>query len=215
MSYLRVSGRIIGMLSTTINASKISSVSKLIQGIMAGMLLSATGQVSAAPQQTALSEVIAPECTLSASPVVMDFGTRSRGQLQDSATGRFSFGSRTVGVSASCTISRAMLVRIEGPAKGGKFSWGNADSQLRVSVRDAQVDGKEVQFRRTTTTSHSSDHDMLVHPGDTLIFTRDQEAIRGRNLTLTLQIEPMAGQHDARPLRQGSLETSIHVALVP
>ncbi|ESN53170.1 hypothetical protein [Enterobacter sp. MGH 16] len=158
-----------------------------------------------------------PVCAVSAGSGHLDFGKSSRGQLQD-RSGVLSAGSKTITLNADCTLSRAMRLRINGLARGTAFSWGHTDSFLKISIRQALLDGNPVQLQRMSRNGALSggDSDQLsLLPGDIFQPVRSSQPVSGKHLTATLEIEPIIGDKDSRPVQQALSEISLNIALLP
>lgn len=188
-------------------------------GIAAGLILLGAGS-----QWSAMSTVLPatarpdlPVCTVTAGPATVDFGSRTRGQLQDTAGG-LTPGVRRLTVSAGCTLSRVMKLRFDGSARGADFSWGGADSILRFRVSQAQLDGIPVQLQRQDRAGNPEAQGaeaLPFIPGDILMAVKNGLPVHGRQLNITLEIEPVMGERDSRPVRRTYPEGLLRVSLVP
>lgn len=158
-----------------------------------------------------------PVCTVTAGPTTVDFGSRSRGQLQDTSGG-LTPGMRRLTVSAGCTLSRVMKLRFDGPVRGTDFSWGGADSIMRLRVSQTQLDGIPVQLQRLDSAGSPvslGDDNLPFTPGDTLMAVKNGLPVHGRQLNITLEIEPVLGEHDGRPVQRIYPEGSLRISLEP
>ncbi|HIE9359431.1 TPA: hypothetical protein ACXRUV_005095 [Klebsiella quasipneumoniae subsp. similipneumoniae] len=164
-----------------------------------------------------LAQLELPVCSVTASGGHLDFGKSSRGQLQE-LQGGLSAGSKTLTLNADCTLGRVMRLQINGLARGTTFSWGQADSTLKVHIRQVILDGTAVQLQKIghnrERSGENSDRLQLL-PGDTFQPVRGNQPVSGKHLTAMLEIEPIIGDKDSRPVQQMMSETSINVALVP
>ncbi|MEW5558772.1 hypothetical protein AB1287_00655 [Enterobacter asburiae] len=161
-------------------------------------------------------QLILPECTVTAGAGVVDFGSRSRGQLGN-INGGMTPGTRTLLVSASCTLPQVMKLRLDGMARGGSFNWGGADSILRVRALRAQLDGEGVQLQRLNNAGVPEGQpsaSLFITPGDGLMAVHNGLPVHGKQLSVTLEIVPVLGEKDSRPVQRAYPEASLSITLV-
>ncbi|AZD55537.1 hypothetical protein C4K19_3752 [Pseudomonas chlororaphis subsp. aurantiaca] len=142
-------------------------------------------------------------CSLSAGGQVIDYGNLSRWQLQD-ATGSANTltpGKRTLMVSVVCPYTQAMRLTLRGEsAANGNLRYGERGN-MRIALRDAQLDGQSVQFATTTvdgTLNGAPAATLALQPGQTFTAMTAGGVAKGRSLTLRLEIEPVLPEAEAR-----------------
>lgn len=111
-----------------------------------------------------------------------------------------------------------MKLRIEGAARGSDFSWGGADSVLRLTARDGTVDTKAVQLQRLNAAGSPVGQpagSVELAPGDTLVAMRDGVPVGGRQLSVTLDVVPVLGGRDSHPSARADMAQSLDISLVP
>lgn len=207
------------MLMTLISYGRSTRPRALTRFVLAGMLpVMLTGMCEAADVSAvpSVAPPTPPTCSVSGSPVV-DFGSRSRGQLQ-STTGGLTPGTRSLTVSAGCTLARGMKLRINALARGSNFSWSGTDSILRISARQGVLDGKAVQLQRLNAAGSPVGQPadtVTLAPDDTLVAMRDGNPAQGRQFGVTLNITPVTGEQDGRPVQRIYPEATLSITLVP
>lgn len=157
-----------------------------------------------------------PVCTLSAGSGTLDFGSRSRGQLQ-SVPGGMTPGERVMQVSVTCSLAREVKLRVDGPARGGAFSWGGEDSTLRVRVRQARLDGAAVQLQKLSAGGSpvgESQEALDLMPGNGLLAVHGGVPVQGKRLEVMLEVEPVLGERDSHPVQRAYPEALLHFALI-
>lgn len=188
--------------------------------IASGILLMAlvcAGKSHAAVSPQPQMQLTLPECRMTAGSGVVDFGSRSRGQLQNTPGG-MTPGTRTLQLSAACTLPRIMKLRFDGMARGSAFSWGGADSVLRIRALRAQIDGESVQLQKLNGAGNPEgqpEASLSLTPGDGLMAVRNGLPVHGKQLNVTLEVVPVLGEQDSRPLQRAYPETSLGITLVP
>ena len=186
---------------------------------LAGLLLAVTlpGQAQTTGLPPVPPDMSIPACTVTAGSGTVDFGSRSRGQLQQVAGG-LSPGERTIMVSAGCTLPRVMRLRVDGPGRGSAFSWGGTDSALRIRALRAGLDGKPVMLKRLSRAGQPAEperDELILTPGDVLVATDNGQPASGRQLTVTLEVVPVLGERDSRPVHRVYPESTLTISLVP
>lgn len=162
-------------------------------------------------------QVDIPVCTVAAGGGRVDFGSRSRGQLRE-VPGGLTPGTRSLTVSAGCTLARSMKLLISAPARGADFSWGGTDSLLRITARQGVLDGTPVQLQRLNMAGSPEGQaadEVRLAPGETLVAAYKGLPVQGRQFGVTLDITPVTGERDSRPVQRAYPETSLRVTLVP
>lgn len=157
-----------------------------------------------------------PVCTLSAGSGTVDFGSRSRGQL-DNIQGGLTPGTRAITLNAACTPARIIRLRADGIAHSSAFSWGSADSLLRIRARHALMDGAPVRLQGLNGAGSpvgESQEALDLMPGDGLMAIRNGLPAEGRQLSVILEITPVLGEKDSRPVQRIWPEASLHFTVI-
>jgi len=153
---------------------------------------------------------------VTAGPSLMDFGARTRGQLEN-VVGGMSPDKRSLTVNAGCTVAREMKLRFSGAARGNQFSWGGTDSELRVRVRQARLDGNAVQLQRLNNAGSLSGEpadEVDILPEQMLVAVVHGQPITGRQLSVMVDIVPVFGEKDTHPVARMHMDMLLSVALM-
>lgn len=181
------------------------------------MWLACAGKSHAAVSPQPQMPLILPECKVTAGSGVVDFGSRSRGQLRNTSGG-MTPGTRTLQLSAVCTLPRMMKLRLDGMARGNDFSWSGADSILRIRALRAVLDGESVQLQKLNGAGNPEgqpETSLSLTPGDGLMAVRSGLPVYGKQLNVTLEVVPVLGEQDSRPLQRIYPEASLGITLMP
>lgn len=142
-------------------------------------------------------------CNLSLENAVVDYGTMSRGQLQEvaSITRALSPGKRILMVNAVCPYTQAMYLTLRGEAAAnGNLRYGDR-GHMHVHLMDAQLDGQMVQVATTTfdgVLNAQPSSTLTLQPGHTFAAVIGGGVAKGRSLILRLEIEPILPENEAR-----------------
>lgn len=184
--------------------------------LLAVLVLCGGGQVAASVEQPIPMPVLVPQCSVTAGSSAINFDSRSRGQLQTTAGG-MTPGTRTLQIAANCTLSQIIKLRLSGAGHGREFSWGSPDSILRIQVVEAQIDGEPVQLQKLNSAGSPQGQAALsfaLSPGDTLVAMRQGLPMEGRQLSITLELVPVLGEQDSRPVKRIYPQTALNITLV-
>lgn len=174
------------------------------------------GEASQMQSVSIPASVEIPTCSINAGPDTVDFGSRSRGQLQN-IQGGLTPGTRTMTLNAGCTLARTMKIRIDGSARGDKFSWGGTDSILQITASHALLDGKSVQLlliNAAGVPQGKSADALSFAPGEGLVAAMHGVPVSGKQLSMVLEMVPLLGEQDSRPRQRTYPEATLHVNLV-
>lgn len=151
-------------------------------------------------------------CKVSASSEVIDYGSYSRGQLQDAGGQKVSPGKRILMVNAVCPYKKVMRVILHGDkASNGNLRYGNKGS-VTMRLLDAQLDGKSVQVAATKVGSHlrtSVESNILLQPGQGIVAIHNDQPAEGRSFTARIEIEPVMPESDARVSAYQTIESNL------
>lgn len=158
-------------------------------------------------------------CTVAVSSPEVDFGIRSRWQMEDAGPGNvLSPGVRTLTLSVSCPFSQAMHVSLRGdPAQDGNLRYGRAGS-LRLRLLDAQLDGQPVQLTpvsRDRIRQGSEQSSLPLKPGSGVVASRNGSIITGKTFTARMEARPLLPESEARVSSRQQSETRLTLDLIP
>lgn len=159
--------------------------------------------------------IIEPSCDMTAGPSVVDVGVRTRGQMDAVADG-MSPGMRSVTLNVVCEATREMKVRFSGASRHQQFLWGGAESVLRITVRQASVDGNAVQLQRLNLADNGIGEpaeQVGILPEEALITMKNGQPVAGNQLSMIVDIVAVFVGKDARPVERSQMEASLRMAL--
>lgn len=183
----------------------------LIKPIVVSIALVLTSNAIAASQKNhiqpppdmAAQPVQGSRCTVSAGSANIDYGSLTRGQMQN-LSGRGSSltpGLRSLPITVSCPYSRVMTLTINGDrAANGSLRYGEYGS-IRMHLKNAQVDGHSVLLAYTTANGEIigatvSSQELL--PGKSVSAIVNGRPIQGYSLTAELEILPILPERASR-----------------
>lgn len=158
-------------------------------------------------------------CSLSLGGELIDYGTQTRGQLQDSSTASnsVSFGKRTVILSVICPYTQSMRLTIRGQSNAKGYLIFGERGGMAVRILNAQMDGLAVQVAGTTPdgiiNGATSDSRLLL-PGQTFAPAINGKLVMGKAFTAHVEIEPMMPKADARVSGRKTSETKLMLELM-
>lgn len=129
-----------------------------------------------------------PDCTVRFGPTVIDFGTRTRGQLlaQSNQGELLSFGLRRAQATVQCSRPGPLRLELVGPAAdAGLYRFGAGT--LKVRVLNVRVDGKATQWL-SEGQGDGPEADVL-RPGSRLIPVLAGVGIEGQGMEVELELD--------------------------
>lgn len=167
-----------------------------------------------------MSGIILPgdtRCKLSANSDVIDYGSYSRWQLQDSGGQKVSPGKRILMVNVICPYKKVMRVILHGDrASNGNLRYGNKGS-VTMRLLDAQLDGKTVQVAATKAGSHlrtSSESNIFLQPGLGIVAIHNGQPVEGKSFSARIEIEPVMPESDVRVSAHQTTESNLAFELI-
>ncbi|MFL1501611.1 fimbrial protein [Pseudomonas sp. O64] len=158
-------------------------------------------------------------CKLSLGSHVIDYGTMSRGQLQDTTQGRNTLtpGKRTMILSAVCPYSQSMRFALRGDRSAtGNLRYGDQGS-MTVRISEAQLDGQSVQVVSTSLegiVSGAASDTRLLQPGQIFAPIANGRLAKGKAFTARLEIEPVLPEAETRVSARQSSEATLTLELM-
>lgn len=174
--------------------------------VVAGLCISAMMPASAAKfDVNPLGELTMPidnRCEMSVSMSNIDYGVNSRGQLQDVAGQKVSFGKRSLTMSIVCPYSQLMRVVLRGSQRTGddQLQFGDRGG-MSLRVLNAELDGQSTELTSINaegTLKGASSDNLYLRPDFGMMATRNGQAIQGKSFTARLEVEPVMAEKEAR-----------------
>ncbi|PVZ84275.1 fimbrial protein [Serratia sp. S1B] len=160
------------------------------------LLSQTTAAIAALPD--ASHDIFSPlpvdrQCALSISTPVVDYGSQSRWQLQETAGGNgVTPGKRMLMLSVICPYSQTMRLALHGNrAANGDLRYGN-HGKVTIHLQEAQLDGQNVQLANITPNgTFTAVRDSLdLQPGSNFGVIQNGQLAKGKNLTVRIELEP-------------------------
>lgn len=155
-------------------------------------------------------------CSVSVSSPVVDYGTQSCWQLEESGAGRLSPGRREITVSIVCPHAQEMVLRADGESTGrGGLRYGEQGA-TRLLLKEARLDGVAVELKSlnaggdVTTTGGES---VTLKAGQRVAPVVQGRIATGRTLVAQLEIQPFLREDAARVRVRQSSETRLTLTL--
>lgn len=158
-------------------------------------------------------------CTVSFASQVIDYGTQSRWQLQESTAGPHAVtpGKRTLMLSVVCPYNQAIRLTLHGErAVNGDVRYGESGS-MTLQLLDAQLDGHRVQIVDTTPEGvirGPALESLRLQPGQTFAPMANGQLPSGKAFTARIEIEPMLSEAAARVASLQSSEARFRLEVV-
>lgn len=189
----------------------------VVAGLLLGQSITAQAAVTILPQMPGTLPVDT-RCAISTGTPVIDYGSLSRGQLQDTVNRQtLTFGKRTLMLSVVCPYSQALQLTLRsGRAANGDAQYGDRGS-LAVQVLDAQVDGSGVQLTTTTPegiVEGAPQPSLRWKPGQSFVATRNGHVVQGKSFNARVEIEPLLPESAARVAGREVYEAALTIELM-
>lgn len=158
-------------------------------------------------------------CSIAVSSPEVDFGTRSRWQMENVGPGSIlSPGVRTLTLSVSCPFSQAMHVSLRGtPGQDGNLRYGRAGI-VRIRMHDAQLDGQPVKLipvSHDRIRQDSEQNSLPLKLGSGVLTSRNGSIISGKTFTVHLEVRLLMPESEARVSTLQQSETQLTIDLSP
>ncbi|WP_202304990.1 DUF1120 domain-containing protein [Dryocola clanedunensis] len=143
------------------------------------------------------------KCQLSVSTPFVDYGNKSRWQLQDVEGNNqlLTPGKRQLSYSVVCTFSQVMRITVQGDSTtGGNFRYG-ANDKLRVTLSNPQLDGNDVQIMTSTPDGVLIDgpfNTLTLQAGQSFTLVKGHQPVEGKSFSARLELEPVLTERSAR-----------------
>lgn len=186
--------------------------------LLIGVTGASVAELIMPPGQEAIPIPILPpdtRCSLSVSNPVVDYGMMSRWQLEDAGAGSLSPGMRLLTVSVVCPYSRTMSLRVEGEgSEQGGFRYGERGI-THLRLLDVQLDGNTAVLRTVTPDGviESGGHVRELNAGQRLVPVIRGRPVKGKILTVQLEIRPVLAEEDVRVNTRQHSETMLTLIL--
>lgn len=172
--------------------------------LMMGLYISPMSQVAAAKLDVnPLGEYSIPtdtRCVINVSNSVINYGVQSRWQMEERSGQKVSPGKRTFTLSVVCPYSQTMRVILRGTsAYDGQLQYGTGGS-VSLKILDAALDGKPIQLSLIENGIHKkiANDSLELRPDLGMMAMRDGDAVKGKNFTARVEVEPVLPEKEAR-----------------
>lgn len=157
-------------------------------------------------------------CSLSIGTPVIDYGSQSRWQLQDTTnSNEVTPGKRTLMLSVTCPYTQTMRLALHGDrSANGTLRYG-AQGHVNIRLLEAQLDGQTVQVVTLTPGNSINDtpSDIIqLRPGDSFAAVRNGHLAKGKSFTARLEIEPVLTDSAARVSAHQTNESNLTLELL-
>ncbi|MBC3252464.1 fimbrial protein [Serratia fonticola] len=150
-------------------------------------------------------------CVLSVSTPVIDYGKRSRWQLQDASAGQVSPGKRTLTLSVVCPYTQPIKLALLSDLRYGM------QGHINVNLSEPELDGQRIQLASLTPDGNattSAVDNLRLHLGSRFAAVQNDRLATGKQLTLRVDIEPLLAERDARVFVAQSNEATLTLELI-
>ncbi|NMY30664.1 hypothetical protein HBR94_03995 [Pseudomonas sp. WS 5412] len=158
-------------------------------------------------------------CNLSVGSSVVDYGSRSRAQLQRSVLtpGDLAFEKRTITLNVTCPYTQPIRLTLRGErSKNGTTRFGDHGG-VAIRLFDAQMDGQSVLLTKSKTEGVSRAgvaDSLMLQPGDTFSGFTEGSWAEGKAFTVNLEIEPALPEEETRVSAMRTSKATITMDLV-
>lgn len=158
-------------------------------------------------------------CSLSLGSEVVDYGSQTRGQLQDASSGgnALTLGKRTLTLSVMCPYTQPLRLALRGDrATNGKLRYGERGSMI-VRLFDMQRDGETVQITPVTPSGEmtgSAADSQQLQPDHIVAATLGGQPVKGKVFSARLEIEPVIPNDEAKVSASTTKEALLMLELV-
>lgn len=185
------------------------------------MLLGVSSVSSASPLTKPVGDFAllqpATRCRLSVSSPVVDFGMRSRWQLQDDSAGGVTMGTRTLSVAVICPHAQTMTLLIQGGGSDGEELRYGRHGVTHLRLRDAELDGNPVELQEISPAgalTGKSGQTISLVSGQRLVPVVQGQLAGGKMLTMRMEVQPVLSASDARVTGRQVSESMLTITLV-
>lgn len=186
--------------------------------LFSALLLSLTAQADLPPPVISGADTADTRCSLTLSATHIDYGTLSRGQLQEAsgAPQTLTPGKRQLMVSVLCPYTQTLRLTVHGEANPrGDFRYGSS-AKMRVKLSSAQLDNQDVQLALSTPDGvllKGAAGSWDVQPEQTFTPVISGQPAKGKALMLRLELEPVLTESEARISSRETSEASLNLEL--
>lgn len=172
---------------------------RLILAILCAAPFSPTLHAAPAEPVTYMPPPSQPRCQISSTASEIDFGTMTRGKLQEATRGSFTFGKRTLSLNVACQSAQDIRFVLQGDVgASGELNFGNG-GRLDVALVSVQLDGHTAYLSTSKGESEAyATVSGLLKAGDTYVVTDGSRRLKGRSLTIQVQVSPIVTERNAR-----------------
>lgn len=172
---------------------------KLMLAVLCATSFSPVIQAAPAEPITYMPPPSQPRCQISSTTSEIDFGTMTRGKLQEAKRGSFTFGKRTLSLNVACQSPQDMRFVLQGDVGvSGELNFGDG-GRLDVTLVSVQLDGHTAYL--STFKGEGNGYAAvsgLLKAGDTYLVTDGSRALKGRSLTIQMEVSPIVTEQNAR-----------------
>lgn len=156
---------------------------------------------------------IDPRCSLSVGNGVIDFGSQTKAQMQQSGRS-FSPGKRTLTLSVACPVARQMKLAVQGDrGANGNLRYGSEGS-VKARLFEATLDGQPVQLRDISQSEQPAKNELPLSAGSRIAVTRQGMPVMGKSLMIKLELEPEITNQAASLRSRTTSEATFSISMI-
>ncbi|EKS7202330.1 hypothetical protein O8H67_000938 [Enterobacter asburiae] len=180
---------------------------------------SLAGQHALTPETMPQPLVPDARCQITSSTTDLDYGAKSRWEMQDMSdrSQSVTLGKRRISLSVVCPYTHNMSIKVMGDrnVRGG-FRYGES-GELQVRIVQAQLDGLDVQVGLSMPSGSlvgSPKDSLALLPEQTFSAVRGNQAVQGKAFIVLLEIQPVLTDTGARVSSRQTNTSNISFELV-